>query len=204
MPRARTLGIPGLAVGLGALSAYVIYAAVVDVPLIAGLRELLAGQPPRQTKPDYQPGTAATAGPENPTEGGLWSGPVDQSQTTLVRGIRVNTAIAKNLEKLLTAADADGVTLGGWGWRSTAAQRALRLKHGYPNDSTPSGAGGRLPVARPGTSRHEAGLAVDFFGPGRSEITRSSAGFKWLAANAGRYGFKNLPSEPWHWSTDGK
>ena len=27
--------------------------------------------------------------------------------------------------------------------------------------------------------------------------------FVWLAANAGRFGFSNLPSEPWHWSTTG-
>ena len=25
----------------------------------------------------------------------------------------------------------------------------------------------------------------------------------WLAANAERFGFSNLPSEPWHWSTTG-
>ncbi len=26
---------------------------------------------------------------------------------------------------------------------------------------------------------------------------------QWLAANASSYGFYNLPSEPWHWSTTG-
>lgn len=26
----------------------------------------------------------------------------------------------------------------------------------------------------------------------------------WLHANAGRFGFVNLPSEPWHWSVDGR
>ena len=34
-------------------------------------------------------------------------------------------------------------------------------------------------------------------------LTRSSSGFQWLRANAGRFGFRNLPSEPWHWSTNG-
>ena len=28
-------------------------------------------------------------------------------------------------------------------------------------------------------------------------------GFAWMKANAGQYGFYNLPSEPWHWSTNG-
>jgi D-alanyl-D-alanine carboxypeptidase len=32
---------------------------------------------------------------------------------------------------------------------------------------------------------------------------RNSPCFVWLAANAGTYGLKNLPSEPWHWSTNG-
>ena len=33
--------------------------------------------------------------------------------------------------------------------------------------------------------------------------SRSSSAFQWLAANASRFGFYNLPSEPWHWSTTG-
>jgi D-alanyl-D-alanine carboxypeptidase len=32
---------------------------------------------------------------------------------------------------------------------------------------------------------------------------RKSPAFKWLAAYAARYGFVNLPSEPWHWSITG-
>ena len=35
-------------------------------------------------------------------------------------------------------------------------------------------------------------------------MTSTSAGFKWLKANAARYGFYNLPSEAWHWSTTGR
>jgi hypothetical protein len=27
--------------------------------------------------------------------------------------------------------------------------------------------------------------------------------FQWLVANAYKYGLKNLPSETWHWSTNG-
>jgi D-alanyl-D-alanine carboxypeptidase len=51
---------------------------------------------------------------------------------------------------------------------------------------------------------HEKGLAVDFTGPGGDLVrTRDSPTFQWLAANAARFGFYNLPSEPWHWSTTG-
>ncbi len=38
---------------------------------------------------------------------------------------------------------------------------------------------------------------------GKTISSRTSAAYKWLAANAGKYGFTNLPSEPWHWSITG-
>jgi LAS superfamily LD-carboxypeptidase LdcB len=47
---------------------------------------------------------------------------------------------------------------------------------------------------------HERGLAVDF----RNCSVRSTACYQWLAGNAARFGFFNLPSEPWHWSTTGR
>lgn len=59
------------------------------------------------------------------------------------------------------------------------------------------------PTARPGTSLHEQGLAIDFSNNGALIRSRSDAGYLWLAANASSYGFFNLPSEPWHWSTTG-
>jgi len=51
---------------------------------------------------------------------------------------------------------------------------------------------------------HERGLAIDFTYQGRVISSRSSPGYQWLAAHAGSYGFYNLPSEPWHWSTNGE
>lgn len=59
------------------------------------------------------------------------------------------------------------------------------------------------PTARPGTSRHEQGLAIDFHRNGVS-ISSQSPEFRWLAANAERFGLCNLPKEAWHWSVDGK
>jgi hypothetical protein len=58
------------------------------------------------------------------------------------------------------------------------------------------------PTARPGTSMHERGLAIDIT-CGGGTIGRGSACFGWLAGHAAGYGLQNLPSEPWHWSTDG-
>jgi LAS superfamily LD-carboxypeptidase LdcB len=50
---------------------------------------------------------------------------------------------------------------------------------------------------------HEQGLAIDFT-QGGSTLNRGSNGYQWLRAHAGGYGFYNLPSEPWHWSTTGR
>jgi D-alanyl-D-alanine carboxypeptidase len=51
---------------------------------------------------------------------------------------------------------------------------------------------------------HERGLAIDFTYNGALIHSRSNAGFRWLAGNAPRFGFANLPSEPWHWSVNGE
>jgi len=60
-----------------------------------------------------------------------------------------------------------------------------------------------VPTAIPGRSLHELGLAIDISSGGKSITSRKSKAFTWLAANAGKYGFVNLPSEPWHWSITG-
>lgn len=55
-------------------------------------------------------------------------------------------------------------------------------------------------VAKPGTSNHQGGNAIDF----ANCSTRGTACYKWLSENAGKYGIKNYPEEPWHWSTTGQ
>lgn len=126
---------------------------------------------------------------------------------TTVRGITVATEIADELEGLLAAAEADGITFGGGGYRSSDSQVALRQAHCGSSDyavyeMSPSQCS--PPTARPGQSMHERGLAVDFTYNGRVISSRSSPGYQWLAAHAGSYGFHNLPTEPWHWSTNGQ
>jgi LAS superfamily LD-carboxypeptidase LdcB len=124
---------------------------------------------------------------------------------TTVRGITVASSIAGNLESLLAAADADGITFGGGGYRDSQQQIATRRRNCGSSDydvyEKPASSC-RPPTARPGSSLHEQGLAIDFT-QGGSTLTRGSSGYQWLKANAGRFGFKNLPSEPWHWSTTG-
>lgn len=120
-----------------------------------------------------------------------------------VRGITVNQTISAQLEKMLIAATGAGVPLGGSGWRSHQRQIELRTENDCADVWTARPSTCRVPTAIPGTSRHETGLAIDFTENG-STLRRSGKGYNWLLANAIAYGFKNLPSEPWHWSTDGK
>jgi LAS superfamily LD-carboxypeptidase LdcB len=121
---------------------------------------------------------------------------------TTVRGITVNSSIADQLDAMLGAAEADGIVLGGGGYRSSDSQWALREQN-CPDAANSPPSSCRPPTARPGQSMHEQGLAVDFTYNGRVINSRSSPAFQWLAAHAGSYGFYNLPSEPWHWSTNG-
>ena len=55
-------------------------------------------------------------------------------------------------------------------------------------------------AARPGTSKHGWGLAVDLGGGAQSKGTPQN---NWLVNNAGRFGFKTIPREPWHWQYEG-
>ncbi len=123
-----------------------------------------------------------------------------------VRGIRVHTQMATQLEGLLSAADAEGIELSGGGYRDASAQIALRRAHcGGTEEAVYSMPPSQCspPTARPGASLHERGLAVDFTYNGALITSRSSPGFQWLAVNAARFGLYNLPSEPWHWSVNG-
>lgn len=125
---------------------------------------------------------------------------------TTVRGITVASQIAGQLEGLLNAASAAGFNLTGGGYRDPSAQIAVRRNNcgtsNYAIYEMPASACSP-PTARPGASQHERGLAIDFSSNGSLIQSRSNPAFQWLAGNASRFGFYNLPSEPWHWSTTG-
>ena len=120
--------------------------------------------------------------------------------------ITVAGSIASNVQALLDAAFADGVRLCGGGYRDPQEQIALREAHCGSSDyaiyEMPSSQC-EPPTARPGSSMHEQGLAIDFTCNGGGTVSQGSVCFSWLSANAARYGLANLPSEPWHWSTNG-
>ena len=126
-----------------------------------------------------------------------------EASLTNVRGITVHTSIARQLDAMIGAAAADGVSLSGSGYRSHDRQIELRRRHCGTSDyaiyQMPSGQCSP-PTARPGASMHEQGLAVDFV----NCSSHSTACWQWLDAHAATFGFFNLPSEPWHWSIDGR
>lgn len=126
---------------------------------------------------------------------------------TLVRGIQVNVEIADNLEGILAAMEAEGFDIFGSGYRNNARQIQLRRQHcgtsEYDVYQKPSSQCSP-PVARPGYSMHEVGLAVDFTSGGRLIRSRDTAVFRALSRIAPGFGLFNLPSEPWHWSTNGR
>lgn len=141
-----------------------------------------------------------------PTDCAEVDGPVGAGDVVRTRsGIVVHPCLAEALDAMVEAARADGIELRGGGWRSPEQQVALRRAHCGPTDADvyqkPASAC-RPSTARPGSSRHERGLAVDLTSGGRS-LTTGSAAYAWLLEHAGAYGLENLPGEPWHWSVDG-
>jgi len=119
----------------------------------------------------------------------------------------VDTTIAPQIAALHAAATATGLNLGGGSYRSNAAQIQLRRVNcgssTYDIYDKPAG-DCSPPTARPGQSMHEWARALDITHNGVLIRSRSDPAALWLAVNAGRYGLSNLPSEPWHWSTNGR
>lgn len=124
-----------------------------------------------------------------------------------VNGIWVHRDIESSLRNMMAAAEADGIVLSGGGYRDSQSQIRLRRAHcgtsEYAVYRMPASQC-RPPTARPGSSMHEQGKAIDFRFNNQIIGTRNNSGYRWLAANAAQYGFYNLPSEPWHWSINGR
>ncbi len=78
------------------------------------------------------------------------------------------------------------------GFRDMALQTSLWL--GHPDPAW---------VARPGTSNHQMGIALDLGCGSYTLINSGDSCFSWLKANASKYGLINYAPEPWHWSVSG-
>jgi len=124
------------------------------------------------------------------------------ADTRLVYGTTVHWNIAYSYKRMVDDAAKAKISISGGGFRTRQRQIELRKINGCPDIWTAPASSCRVPTAIPGRSLHEIGMAIDITSGGRS-LTSKSPAFLWLKANAAKYGFKNLPSEPWHWSITG-
>jgi peptidoglycan hydrolase CwlO-like protein len=150
-----------------------------------------------RNNPAPRPPSSGGAGNIQPAPGGVKTVSCSTGGSITVAG-----SVADNVSAMLAAAAADGVALCGGGYRNPQEQIELRKAHcgtsSYAIYEMPSSQCSP-PTARPGRSMHEKGLAIDF----ANCSSRSTACYQWLDGNASRFGFYNLPTEPWHWSPNG-
>lgn len=106
---------------------------------------------------------------------------------SLVGGHQLHRDTATAFERMSQDAAKHGIELTVTsGYRSLPEQQWLyeEYQQGRGNKAAP-----------PGHSKHQLGIAVDLI-VGK----RTSKRYRWLAANACRFGFRRtVPSEPWHW-----
>jgi LAS superfamily LD-carboxypeptidase LdcB len=115
------------------------------------------------------------------------NGRLQLAQLTQVEpGHYLEPSAANKFEQMKTAAAKDGINLNiNNAYRSYEKQVEMANRLGLYSQ------GGK--AARPGTSNHGWGKAVDL------NVKANPGSFEWLKQNASKYGFKNIPREPWHW-----
>ena len=134
-------------------------------------------------------------------------------KTKVCRGKEISSLAAENLEKMIVDAKKEGILL--WissGYRSIELQTKLfnrqverEKSKGLSKEEAQKKAS--TVVAKPGTSEHNTGLAVDFNGV--EDDFYKTKEYKWLIENAHKYGFierykkqwqkiTGVIYEPWH------
>jgi hypothetical protein len=123
------------------------------------------------------------------------NGNLDDAQLIAVGGgrHRLQPSAAAAYEAMVQAAKADGVS-----WSITDSYRPYAAQVKVAQEKGLYSQGGL--AARPGTSNHGWGTALDLGGGANSRGTKQN---DWLMANAGRFGFSTIPREPWHWEYKG-
>lgn len=104
---------------------------------------------------------------------------------------------AEAFNTMVQQAAADGITLvAGSAFRSVIEQSVLYAEYVARLFTAPT-------VAKPGTSNHGNGIAVDVAVNPTTSVHYGTQEFAWLQANGGRFGFDwsegQSVNEPWHW-----
>ncbi len=107
-------------------------------------------------------------------------------------GHKLYGAAARAYTQMRDAARRDGVNLKLTdSYRSYDAQVDVARRKGIYGVRQPNGRLGL--AARPGTSNHGLGAAVDV------NLEASPGASRWLQQNAARFGYRTIAREPWHW-----
>jgi D-alanyl-D-alanine carboxypeptidase len=168
--------------------------------LLAGAQNASAGAPATQGAPgaaDFWTGRpaglggpAAVGAAGAPT--GVWpNGRIPASALTPIGGgHRLAAPAAAAFGELAAAARADGISFSvNDSYRSYEQQVDMARRKGLYSE-------GGL-AARPGTSQHGLGMAVD--------LDLNPDAQAWMRANGARFGFvEDVPREPWHWTFKGR
>lgn len=133
-----------------------------------------------------------------------------------VKGFKMSPTAARAMRALVAAATAAGIQVRATGTYRSYDQQVALFKSRYTTDRLPGRPWkvwegrtwwqrpGTAQAARPGTSNHGLGLAVDFAEErdGDPQVESISPRFhRWLVKNAAAYGFvSEVPNEPWHWT----
>ena len=142
----------------------------------------------------------------------------------LGEGYSIDSRVYPALMQMLEAARAEGLNpVVRSAYRTHDTQQALYdnkvqrlINQGYAPEDAPDEAARW--VARPGTSEHEAGLALDIVSDGSRDLTEEQENTpeqQWLMANAHRFGFilrypkekqdiTGIGYEPWHYRYVGR
>lgn len=115
------------------------------------------------------------------------------SLTRITGGGMLQPAAAAAYEKMVAEARKDGIT-----WTVTDSYRTYEEQVDLARRKGLYSEGGL--AARPGTSNHGWGTALDLGGGANSRGTTQN---NWLQTNAHRFGFQTIPREPWHWEYQG-
>jgi hypothetical protein len=122
------------------------------------------------------------------------NGRLNPANLTSIGGThRLRSDAARAYIAMRAAAQADGIT-----WSITDSYRTYETQVRLARELGLYSEGGL--AARPGTSNHGWGLALDLGGGVNRNGTPQN---NWLRANANRFGFFTIPREPWHWEFRG-
>lgn len=181
-----------------------------DKPMVDGTNE--DPTQPSNIGAKDDPASNITEAPTTPTPAPSGStGTITKDKTSEIPGaggVRIATENLAAFNAMVAAAQKDGINLLpiSSGWRDPEQQIALR-KQNCPDWQNSPSSSCSPPTAKPGTSNHEKGNAIDFgsmcFAKKSVPTCPGNKRWDWLRKNAQNFKFYQLPSEAWHWSTTG-